>query len=272
MKIVPYKERRVGGNVKYFSVTGPLGTLLIGVTYTNRKKNGVMDKREFQVSEINAGKGWTRECPDTRDILLRTTGETFEGNRDRGKWLEALYRGTQLPKMTTATVPALQKVPPSPQRGVSPPPSYKGVPRIQEGSYEVTIQGQTDLLTVTKRRGEQGLLRGFLMKGRESLPCALCGRDFAPEHLITAHIKKRHHASEAERRDTAIVVPMCVMGCDALFERGWIGVKDGEVIRLKTAKTTPAAEEIILRLLGSPVTFWNPQTKPYFEWHLQHHK
>lgn len=110
------------------------------------------------------------------------------------------------------------------------------------------------------------------MKGRDRLPCALCGRDFAPEHLITAHIKKRRHASEAERRDTAIVVPMCAMGCDVLFEGGWVGVKEGEVIRLRTEKTTPATEGIISGLLGRSVSFWNPQTKPYFEWHLHHHK
>ncbi|TVX99396.1 hypothetical protein [Paenibacillus cremeus] len=272
MKIAPYKGRRGGGNVKYFSATGPWGTLLFGVTYTDRKKNSVFDKREFQVSEINTGNGWTRECPDTRDILLRTTGETFEGKRDRGKWLEAVYKGTQLPKMTTASASILPKVPQSPQRVVPATPSYMGMPSVQEGSYEVTIQGPTDLLTVTKRRGEQGLLRDFLMKGHESLRCALCGRDFAPEHLITAHIKKRRHASEAERRDTAIVVPMCVMGCDALFEGGWVGVKDSVVIRLRTAKTTPATEEIISGILGRVMSFWNPQTKPYFEWHLQHHK
>lgn len=130
MNIVPYKGRSGGGNVKYYSATGPRGTLLFGVTYTDRKKKGVFDKREFQVSEINTGNGWTRECPDTRDILLRTTGETFEGKRDRGKWLEAVYKGTQLPKMTTASASNLPRV------------------SVKEGSYEVTIQGQTDLLTV----------------------------------------------------------------------------------------------------------------------------
>lgn len=103
MKIESYNGRSSSGRTKCFTVTGPKGTIQIGVTYTDRKKNGVFFKREFQVDEINTGSGWTDECPDTRAILLNTIGETFKGKRDRIKWLEAVYTGSHLPKTITST-------------------------------------------------------------------------------------------------------------------------------------------------------------------------
>jgi hypothetical protein len=59
------------------------------------------------------------------------------------------------------------------------------------------------------------------------------------------------------------------MGCDAL---GWIGVRNGKVVRVKSAMTTLAADEIISGLVGKNVSYWNPQMKPYFDRHLQYHK
>lgn len=171
MNIEPYKGRSASGNVKYFSAIGPSGPLLIGVTFTNPESEG---KREYQVYEINSGNGWTRKCPDTRDILLKTTGETFEGKRDRGKWLESVYLGTPGPKMITLSASISPKAPLTPTKVVHTPHAFKGTPIVQEGSFEVSIQGPIDLLTVTKRRGEQGFLRDFLMKGCDSLPWRRC--------------------------------------------------------------------------------------------------
>jgi hypothetical protein len=64
---------------------GPKGSIQLAVTFTDRS-NG---KREYQVSRINTGTGWTRECPDMPGILQRHIGETYTGTR--GKWLETIY-------------------------------------------------------------------------------------------------------------------------------------------------------------------------------------
>lgn len=56
MKIEPYKGRSAGGNVKFYSATGQRGILLIGVTYTNRKRKDGYNW-EYQVYEINPGNG-----------------------------------------------------------------------------------------------------------------------------------------------------------------------------------------------------------------------
>jgi hypothetical protein len=87
-----------------------------------------------------------------------------------------------------------------------------------------------------KARREQAILRGSLGIGTGDSSrlhtCGLCGRDVPESLIVAAHIKPRRECSEAERLDIpAIAIPACLLGCDALFEHGFITVgRDGTVI------------------------------------------
>jgi hypothetical protein len=79
-------------------------------------------------------------------------------------------------------------------------------------------------------RREQTFLRQYLFRDSQFGLCALCGENLSIALLVAAHIKPCAQCSDAERRDYANnVVPMCLLGCDDLFERGWVVVRDSRV-------------------------------------------
>lgn len=142
----------------------------------------------------------------------------------------------------------------------------------QEGENETfTFKGPTDTTVVTKRRREQHGLRKHLLENGKLKACAICGTSLPPEFLVVAHIKKRSEAEEADRKDKNIVLPMCKFGCDALFEDGWIGVEDGDVVSIREDGTSDLNNKIN-PLLGRQVTEWHGPAQVYFRWHMTFHR
>lgn len=89
-------------------------------------------------------------------------------------------------------------------------------------------------------RKEQHILQDWLFKDKTHENCALCGQEFSVKSLITAHKKPRAECNDAERLDPYIVMPLCVMGCDYLYENMYVYVQDNEIKRgidLLDAKT-----------------------------------
>jgi len=84
-----------------------------------------------------------------------------------------------------------------------------------------------DKEVVTKRRTEQYLLKKYLFQEKEYGNCAICNEDFPVKFLATAHIKKRSECNDEEKRDLNIVMPTCYLGCDKLYEDGYIVVEEG---------------------------------------------
>ena len=77
-------------------------------------------------------------------------------------------------------------------------------------------------------RVEQSYLRHVLFNGAEHAACSMCGRRLPLGLRIAAHIKPRSECSHAERLDAEnIVFGLCLLGFDALYERGLISVGDG---------------------------------------------
>jgi len=95
------------------------------------------------------------------------------------------------------------------------------------------LSEETDGDSQGKYRLEQTLLREYLFKDRETLKCAICGREYSTKSLVTAHKKKRSLCSARERIDPYIVMPLCKFGCDYLYEERFIEIKDGKVHRNK---------------------------------------
>lgn len=79
-------------------------------------------------------------------------------------------------------------------------------------------------------RREQAILREWLFGDSTKAECAICQETFSTNALVAAHKKKRTLCSDAERVDPYIVFPLCVFGCDYLFETGALKIKEGKVV------------------------------------------
>ena len=128
----------------------------------------------------------------------------------------------------------------------------------------------TDVAGSTLRRAEQRYLRQALL-ARYGNQCALCGRVLPESLLIAAHIKLRSESSEADRLDfEAAAMLACSLGCDALFEQGYLTVDDGG--RVRTAPTTnPELLPVLDKLGGLQCLAFSEATKQNFEFHRQSH-
>jgi len=132
--------------------------------------------------------------------------------------------------------------------------------------------GATDAQVLAKIRTEQSHLRATLLDGRVEAPCAICARDVPAEMLVAGHIVPRAELSDAERRQyKSIAMLVCVLGCDALFEHGYVVVDgSGLVTRGRATDSLVVADEIGNRVgILSPA--WQLSTASRFEQHAATH-
>lgn len=138
---------------------------------------------------------------------------------------------------------------PSSQPTISPNEYATYFERLRE-----LYEEETDVNCESTRRKEHGILQAWLFKGKVTERCALCGEKFHVNALITAHKKKRALCTTAERLDPNIVMPVCALGCDFLYEHGYIHVEAGKV-QVNTAKQSHTAEyQRALMLNGKTVS------------------
>ena len=84
--------------------------------------------------------------------------------------------------------------------------------------------------------------------------------------LHAAHIKKRAKCTEEERTDPNIVMPLCKLGCDDLFEQGFILIDNKGLVRKN--RNTPVSKDLDLHLeslVELKCTSFNKNTAPYFK-------
>lgn len=130
-----------------------------------------------------------------------------------------------------------------------------------------------DLPPVTDRpayvlaRTEQKALRRKKLAGKSEVCCDLC-QLLLPKRLVhTAHIKRRSVSSHKERGDLSNVMFACVLGCDSLFEHGYVYVAaDGSIRSAEQAAGNPALETAVARL-GDTCTAHTDASADYFAWH-----
>jgi len=135
------------------------------------------------------------------------------------------------------------------------------------------LEGATDVVRVATQRREQGKLRRHLLRHRTSAECDLCGRTLPVSYLHVAHIKRREDADEAERRDPAIVMIACVLGCDALFEQGEVYVDEHGIIRARLAPAGSSTDlpAALKALEGLRCAAHSPLSERYFHAHRHRH-
>jgi hypothetical protein len=120
-------------------------------------------------------------------------------------------------------------------------------------------------------RTEQQQLRRLLFGGNEVARCVLCGSEYPVGLLVAAHVKRRSACTQAERDDWRHnVVPMCLLGCDALFERGYLIVDDGRVALGPAAVANPAVRDRLGPMADRPCPHWSAESAAYFGWHAVH--
>jgi hypothetical protein len=76
----------------------------------------------------------------------------------------------------------------------------------------------TDLPASVRLRREQNILREWLFQDKETEQCSICGKLYSVSSLVCAHKKKRASCTEEERIDPHIVMPICLFGCDIMYE------------------------------------------------------
>ena len=124
--------------------------------------------------------------------------------------------------------------------------------------------GQTNQ---TQSRKEQGILRGILFKGVSEAKCAICHRTFPTDIMVAAHIKPRSKCTTQERKNPNVVMPVCKVGCDDFFEKGYLLVDQEGVIRLNEKITCYSELQNILdSLTGNLCTHFNDETEDFFSY------
>ncbi|MBN6535257.1 hypothetical protein JZM39_05620 [Acinetobacter pittii] len=112
----------------------------------------------------------------------------------------------------------------------------------------------TDETTESKYRKEQYFLQSWLFEGKKQECCAICNRTFSIFSLVTAHKKKRSQCNDTERLDPYIVMPLCLMGCDYLYERNHILINNGIVKKGIDITDGVFENELIQKLIGNKIS------------------
>lgn len=132
---------------------------------------------------------------------------------------------------------------------------------------QVVEEVNLDSDCLSKIRKEQAFLRAYITKGNSTGVCTICHDEFPIELLVAAHIKRRAKCSNTERLDfDNVATLMCKLGCDDLFEKGYIFVSSSKVSKNKKRSTTPRLDEVINLVAGNTVSNWTGSAN-YYEWH-----
>ena len=135
--------------------------------------------------------------------------------------------------------------------------------RIQEALQKLD---KTDSKSHTsKQRIEQQLLREFHVGVKETT-CSLCHKKLPNELIVAGHIWERHKIKDEEiRKDPDIVMPVCKLGCDELFEKGFIVVGEtGNIIPDNRYIESEPLIEFAQQYNGKKCLHFNEKTKRFF--------
>lgn len=130
--------------------------------------------------------------------------------------------------------------------------------------------GETDAVTIGRRRREQARLREYLLGRRATASCDICGRELPAALLVAAHIVRRADLDEEQRKDFASIAMLaCSLGCDDLFELGYIVVDEAGIVKTGRAADTPSLESAVELLIGNICTAHDGHTAADFAEHAR---
>jgi hypothetical protein len=130
------------------------------------------------------------------------------------------------------------------------------------------FSGGTDKAVTGTFRREQRALRQHLIGNMESGECGICGRLLGSNLLVASHIKPRNECTERERIDPSVVMLACVLGCDSLFDKGFIYIDQTGSIKVSSKSGDyPDLLTFISGLDGKFAKAYSEKAKDYFAWH-----
>lgn len=132
-------------------------------------------------------------------------------------------------------------------------------------------EGGFDALTEVLVRREQRKLRRQKFGDRTHLTCALCGKTLPARLVRAAHIKRRSQCTPEQLIDLANVMPACTLGCDELFEHGYVAVDQSSEI-VAHRPSTGDLLAVVQGLVGRRCLEHGPRSQGYFAWHLADHQ
>jgi len=122
--------------------------------------------------------------------------------------------------------------------------------------------------TFVQVRKEQSFLRDYLFKNKLLSVCGICGKEYPVDLLVAAHIKRRADCSVNEKLDYQNnVMPVCKMGCDDLYEKGYISISKGKVVRCPDKYLTPSLKHYTDIIHNKSCEYATDGNKEYFKWH-----
>ncbi len=128
-----------------------------------------------------------------------------------------------------------------------------------------TSNTETDAVRQVKARLEQAALRRRLIGSNVTSTCVICGRTLPSKLMHVAHIKRRSECSTSERLNLANVMLACTLGCDSLFEHGFVAVANDGVVT--APRGNAHLESHLATVRGKPCAAHSPSSEPFFAWH-----
>ena len=108
-------------------------------------------------------------------------------------------------------------------------------------------------------------MQRWLFEGKTQEVCAICGERYMVGSLVTAHKKRRSICTTEERLDPYIVMPLCLFGCDYLYENQYILIQEGIVTRGGSIESADKEHSYIENLVGREIPhIWRQGPQDYF--------
>ncbi|QLE70872.1 hypothetical protein FGW37_03980 [Streptomyces rectiverticillatus] len=148
------------------------------------------------------------------------------------------------------------------------------LPDNGDGTADGVVEHTGEMNTFAKvlvRREQQKLRRKKFGSEPTELTCAFCERVLPPRMVRAAHIKRRSVANREEQLNLSNITAACLIGCDELFEHGYIYVnEDGLIEAGVQADVTADLKRAAINVAGRAMKDYNDASAPFFAWHRKH--
>jgi hypothetical protein len=132
-----------------------------------------------------------------------------------------------------------------------------------------TAETEVTGLVLAAVRKEQAKLRKRKFSGQLEIVCELCGRVLPVRTVRAAHIKRRSHLHFPDHLNIANIMAACTLGCDELFEHGYIYVdRHGGIRATSRCAGYPAIVDFFEReLSGKACAAHRAESERFFAYH-----
>ncbi|MFJ9608493.1 hypothetical protein ACIRS1_19370 [Kitasatospora sp. NPDC101176] len=176
------------------------------------------------------------------------------------------------PEVMTRLIDSIEHQPQSPEEAATEQPTlpipWHGPTPVPSRDRYLDLGDNLDRAVVTFARREQARLRREKFNGASSIRCDLCGRTLPSGLVRAAHVRKRSRCNLEQRSHLANLMAACLLGCDALFEDGFIRVSPEGIVEVSYKGAASADLLTVAKTLeGRRCTAHTPESAEYFDWH-----